>query len=187
MREQSITGNRIKAGVRSGGAVGGVTTARGIWGVRVRDPEGNIVAEERIDNLVTNEGLNKLLNDTLAGGTQSSTWYIGLTDGDPTTDAEDTMGSHDGWSEVTDYDESDRQEWKPGSVDGQSVDNSDDVATFTISSDGTTIGGAFLVDDSEKDGTSGTLYAVGAFNGGDLTLSAGSTLEVTAEFTQSAS
>lgn len=158
--------------------------AAGRWKVTARDPQGNIVAEFPWDNLVTDEGLNELLSATLAGGTQSTSWYLGLTDGEPTVDGSDTLGSHSGWSEVTDYDESDRQTWTPGSVSGQAVDNSSDVATFTISADGTTIGGAFLANDNTKDGDSGILYAVGAFSEGDLTLSAGSTLEVTAEFTQ---
>lgn len=134
------------------------------------------------ENLVTTEGKNYLLSAGLDGGTQTTTWYVGLTDGTPTAAAGDTMASHAGWTEVTAFDETARQAWTGGTAASGSIDNSASKASFTISTDSTTVGGAFLASVSTKSGTTGTLYAVGAFSGGDLALSAGSTLDIQATF-----
>lgn len=187
MKHRIAAGDAAGAGVRApNGLLAGVAI-RGRWDIIIRDPEGNVIREEVIENLVVDEGLNHLLDSTLAAATQITTWYIGLTDGTPTPAAGDTItGTHAGWSEVTGYDEANRQTWTPGSVSGQSVDNSASKATFTITSDSTTVGGAFLVSDNTKGGSTGTLYSIGAFSGGDVTLSGGSTLEVTATFSTAA-
>lgn len=133
-------------------------------------------------NIVTTEGGNSLLSVGLAGGAQIAAWYIGLTATTPTVAAGDTMASHAGWTEVQAYSEAARQAFTPGAAAAKSIDNSGSVATFTINADGTVIGGAFLTSDSTKGGATGTLYAAGAFSGGDLTLNNGSTLDITATF-----
>ena len=160
---------------------------KGIWRARCYDPQGNLKWEDNWTNIVVNEGLDYSLGVALNGSTQTTTWYLGITAGNPTTDATDTMSSHSGWTEVTAYDETDRQTWTPGSVSGQSVDNSGTPATFTGNTDGTTVGGAFLVSDSTKGGTSGTLFSVGAFSVGNKTLDSGDILQVTAEYSTSSS
>src|SRR5690606_35543405 len=109
--------------------------------------------------------------------------YVGLTGASPSADAADTLASHSGWTEVTAYD-GNRKVWEPGAVSGKSVSNSGNAAQFEISTNGTTIGGAFLA--SAASGTSGKLYAVGAFSGGNIVLNSGSTLDVTATFTTAA-
>lgn len=159
---------------------------KGRWEITCRDKHGNIKWTDHIDNLVTNAGLNYLLDAGLSGGTQVTTWYVGLTDGTPTPAAGDTMASHDGWTEVEAYDEATRVEWTDGGVSNQSVSNSGSAAEFTISTNGTTVGGAFLVSNSTKGGTTGTLYAVGAFSAGDKVLDDDDVLTVTATFTAAA-
>lgn len=158
---------------------------KGLWTAKCYDKEGNLKWEDGWKNRVPNDALDYSLEASLTGGTQTTTWYVGLTGESPTTDASDTMGSHSGWSEITDYSETARPEWVPGSVSDQSVDNSASVASFTGSTNGTTVGGAFLVSDDEKGGTSGTLFSVGAFEAGDKTLDDGDTLEVTVEVSNS--
>jgi hypothetical protein len=135
-------------------------------------------------NLVVNTGLDDYLDKYWKGSTYTAAHYIGLTDGTPTVAAGDTMGSHAGWVEVTAYTEATRPAFTPGTVSGQSVDNSASKAAYTINADGTTIGGAFATTDNTKGGSTGTLVAAGAFSGGDVTLSNNSTLNVTATFTQ---
>ena len=156
----------------------------GRWDFICRDADGNVKWTDHIDNLVTNEGLNHLLDVTLSGATQDTTWFVGLTDGTPTAAAGDTLASHAGWVEVTAYDEANRVAWVDGGVSSQSVSNSASPATFTISANGTTVGGAFLA--GVNTGTSGTLYAVGAFSAGDKSLDDNDTLDVTATFTAAA-
>lgn len=159
---------------------------KGRWEVVCRDKHGNIKWTDVIENLVTNAGLNHLLDVTLSGATQVTSWYVGLTDGTPTVDAGDTAASHDGWTEVTAYDEATRVAWSDGGVSNQSVSNSGSPAEFTISTNSTTVGGAFLISNSTKGGSTGTLYAVGAFSAGDKILDDGDTLAVTATFTAAA-
>lgn len=137
-----------------------------------------------IENIVVNAGLDHLLDVTLSGGTQDTTWFVGLTDGTPTVAAGDTLASHAGWTEVTAYDETNRVAWTDGGVSSQSVSNSGSPAVFTISTNSTTVGGAFLA--GVNTGTSGTLYAAGAFTAGDKSLDDGDTLTVTATFTSAA-
>lgn len=160
--------------------------AFGDWKITFRDKHGEIIDEDNFHNLVVNAGLDHLLDSTLAGGTQDTTWFIGLTDGTPTVAAADTLASHAGWAEVTGYSEGTRQAWTAGSVSGQSVDNSASQARFTANAS-ITVGGAFLAADNTKGGTTGILYAAGAFSGGDRSLNNLETIDVTGTFTTSSS
>lgn len=129
-------------------------------------------------NIVPNVALDNSLDVWLSGGTQDTTWFVGLK-GTGSVAAGDTMSSHAGWSEVTAYDEAARQAWVDGGVSGQTVSNSGSAAVFTISANGTTIAGAFLTGDSTKGGTSGILGAVVNFTAGSKTLDDNDTLSVT--------
>jgi hypothetical protein len=108
---------------------------------------------------------------------------VGLMDATPTVAAGDTMGSHAGWTEADEYSEANRQAFTPGSVASQSVDNSASKATFSINAT-VTVGGAFLTSSNTKNGTTGTLFAGGAFSGGNRALINGDTLRVQATYTQ---
>lgn len=152
--------------------------AHGFYTVKCFNPEGELKWTTDVEgNEIVEEGLDHLLDATLAGGSQITTWYLGLTDGTPTPDSTDTLASHVGWVEVSDYSEAARQTWTAGTVSGQSVDNTGNEASFSINANSTTIGGAFLC--SASTGTSGTLYSVGAFTGGDKSADSGDTLQVT--------
>lgn len=157
---------------------------RGDWKLVCRSKRtGEVKWTDEISNLVTNEGLNHLLDVTLSGGSQDTSWFVGLTDGTPTAAAADTLASHSGWAEISDYDETNRVSWVDGGVSSQTVSNSASPAVFTID-DTVTVGGAFLA--SVNSGTSGILYAVGAFTAGDKALSDDDELSVTATFTAAA-
>lgn len=177
---------RFNGRAKGGAGLDAQAALRGDWRIVAKDPQGNVLRDERFSNLVVDTGLDYLLDAGLSGAAQISPWYVGLTGSTPTPAAGDTPASHAGWTEETGYDEAARQAWTDGGVSGQSVDNSGSVATFTVTANGTTFGGAFLISDNTKGGSTGTLYAVGAFSGGDLTLSAGSTIEVTATFSTQA-
>lgn len=146
--------------------------------VECLDSNGNLKWTDEFDNLVTNVGLNDNLDKYLKGSAYTAAFYVGLTDGTPTTAAADTMASHAGWAEVTAYSESVRQTLTLGTVASQSVDNSASKASFSINGTAT-VGGAFIVTDNTKSGTTGVLYGVGAFTGGDKSVSNGDTLNVT--------
>jgi hypothetical protein len=155
--------------------------------VEAFDRYGNLKWVEEFDNLVVTAGLNDSLDKHFKGSSYTAAWYVGLTDGTPTFAAGDTMASHGGWVEVEDYDEANRQTLTLGTVSGGSVDNSASKATFTIDTNGTTIGGAFVTTSNTKGGTTGILYGGGAFTAGDKGLDDDDVLQVTVTLTASAS
>ena len=124
---------------------------------------GEKKGEYFLDNGVTTVGKNHILDVEFHAATQVTTWYIGLIDnsGYSALADGDTMSSHAGWNEFTTYDESTRQEWTEGAASSGSITNSTPV-TFTISGSGT-IKGLFVVSNSTKSGTTGTLWATGTF------------------------
>jgi hypothetical protein len=145
-------------------------------------PDGELKWEDDIYNLVTNEGLDDVLSVYFGGSLQDSTWFVGLTDGAPLSEAAtDTLASHPGWTEFTAYSEGDDQPLVLGAVASQSVSNSGSPASFSIISPGGTVGGAYI--SSVTSGTAGILYGVGAFTGGDKSTSDGDTLNVTVTLT----
>ena len=165
--------------------------ARGTWLVEFYRPKRSgtlaLFDVDEFDNIVVNEGRDHLLDVTLSGATQDTTWFVGLTDGTPTVAAADTQDSHAGWVEVTAYSEANRIAWVDGGVSAQSVDNSGTPASFSINGS-TTVGGAFLVGDNTKGSASpavNVLYAAGAFSGGDRSLQNLDTIDVTATMTMS--
>lgn len=177
--------SKLDAGFTCGGnAIMNVTQAQTIevsnrYHFEAFDSEGRLKWEHFADNIVTNVGLDDLLDKYLKGSAYTAAFYVGLTDGTPTVAAGDTMASHAGWAEVVAYSEATREVLTLGTVSSQSVDNSASKASFSINANGTTIGGAFLTTDNTKSGTTGTLYSVVAFTAGDKSLDSGDTLNVT--------
>ena len=157
-------------------------TVGGVFHVDCRDSAGWLKWTATAPNLVTTAGLQHLLDVLFAGSTQVNPWYVGLTDGTPTVDAGDTVASHAGWAEVVAYDEATRQTYTDVRS-SQTVSNAASKAVFTVSTNATTIGGAFLASDSTRGGSTGTLLCAAAFTGGDKTADDGDTLSVTYTFT----
>jgi hypothetical protein len=150
------------------------------WTVICKDAKGREKWREVNDNLVTNAGLNDILDKYLKGSSYTAAWYVGLK-GAGTAVAADTMSSHSTWSEITDYSQSARPTLTLGTVSSQSVDNSASVETFSINGTAT-VAGAFLNTVSTKSGTTGTMYGVVDFSSSRSVLS-GDTLEVTVTLT----
>lgn len=158
--------------------------ALGCWQVECFSPDGELKWREEFTNLVVNEGLDELLNATLANQTQHTTWYVGLLGSSPSPGAAWTK-TEVGAADFVNYDEAVLQTWTPnGAASSQSVSNSSSKATFTISSDSSTIGGAYLASANTKavEGGAAIIYAAGAFTGGDKSADDDDTLQVTATF-----
>jgi len=114
--------------------------------------------------------LEAILSGYFAGGTVPSKLYIGLVKAssfvafDPVNDE---MSSHPGWSEFTDYDETDRQEWIPGVVVGDTLAQTNNPTPATITPNvNDTVNAIFLCDDPTKGGSSGQLYGPWYFEEG---------------------
>jgi hypothetical protein len=143
--------------------------------VRCIRPDGSIRWTEEAPNLVTNAGLNFLLDNGL-NSTEAGTLYIGLKNiGSPA--AGDTMGSHAGWTENENYSEANRPAWGQGSASSQQVTNAS-PADFSIDTDSQTIAGLFITTDNTIGGTSGTLISAVNFGSSKAT-GDGDTLQVT--------
>lgn len=146
-----------------------------VYTIECYAPDGSLKWTDEIVNLVTTAGLTDLVSKYFKGSAYTAAWYVGLTDGTPTTAAGDTLATHAGWVEVADYTGT-RQTLTLGTPAAGAVDNSASKATFAITGTAT-IGGAFVA--TATSGTSGVLYGVGAFTGGDKAVGSGDSLNVT--------
>jgi hypothetical protein len=161
------------------GACGG-----GVFHFKCYDKDGKLKWEDTAHNLVVNEGLQDMNTKYFKGVTYSAAWYLGLVNNSPspTYDATDTLASHVGWNETTDY-SGNRKAVTFGSAtlaDPSVISNSGSPAQFSIT--GTvTVAGAFLA--SVDTGTSGILFSVSTFQApGARSVVSGDTLSVTYEF-----
>ena len=102
---------------------------KGVWEFICRGPDGKIKWTDRAENLVVNVGLQHILDTEFTGSAQVTTWYVGLTAASPSPAAGDTMSSHAGWTEFTNYDEAARQEWVEVRS-SQTLTNTASKATF---------------------------------------------------------
>ena len=120
--------------------------------------------ETETPNIVTNEGLDHVLNVYLHAATQITTWYLAIFEDDHTCAAGDTYAVP-GYTESSSYDEATRPAYVEAASTARSTTNSASKGTFTISAT-KTIYGAALVSSSVKDdvaAASAVLFASGSF------------------------
>lgn len=142
------------------------------------DANGNLKGKYDVPNGIVDVGLNHILETEFRSGSQITTWYIGLIDnsGFSALAAADTMGSHAGWTENTDYDEASRPTWSPGAAASRQITNGTTV-DFTMN-DTATIKGIFITSNNTKGGSTGTLWSTAAF-GSTVAVAASDVLKVT--------
>jgi hypothetical protein len=161
--------------------------AGGIFTVQCHDKDGNLKWEEKNHNLVVNVGLKDMNDKYFTGSAYTAAWYIGLYGAAASNNpaASDTMSSHAGWTEVTDYSQSTRPAATfaaATTADPSVITNSASPATFSINGT-TTVGGAFLTSNNTKGGTTGILFSASDFQSpGDRSVVNGDTLTVTYTF-----
>ena len=166
-------------------------TASGVFTITCYGPNGQLKWEDRLTNLVVNQGLQDMVAQYMAGAAYTATWYIGLYGSGATNDpaAGDTAASHAGWTEVTPYSNATRPVCTFGTATTANpsvITNSASPAIYTIN-DTATVGGAFLISDNTKGGTSGVLFSASDFaSPGDRNVAAADTINVTYTFSQSA-
>jgi len=174
----SVTGN----GGASEGLKGG-----GVFEVICRDKDGNIKWTAKSHNLVVNVGLQDMNAKYFSGSSYTAAWYIGLygAGASNTPAAGDTMSSHSGWTEDTNYSESTRPACTFGTAttaDPSVITNTASPAAFSINAS-TTIGGAFLTSNNTKSGTTGILFSASDFSSpGDRAVVSGDSINVTYTF-----
>lgn len=125
---------------------------------------GDLLNTYEFPNGVTTVGKNHALDVVFGGTTQVATWNIGFINasGFTAVAASDTMASHSGWTEFTNYTSATRVAWDEAAAaaSGSLVSNS--TSDFTINSAGT-LKGVFINSVNTKSGTTGTLWSTALF------------------------
>jgi hypothetical protein len=185
---KSTMGETVQAGVgttsqeKERGGFGGVFT------VTCFDKDGNFKWEDTFHNLVVNEGLQDLNNKYFKASGYTAAWYLGLITGPgsgTTYAAGDTLTTHAGWTEDTNYTGNRKSVTfgTPTLADPSVLSNSASPAVFNINNT-TIVAGAFLC--TVASGSSGVLFSEGDFTGGDKSVANGDTLNVTYTFSADA-
>ena len=107
------------------------------------DSQGNLKWVDMTHNIITTEGLNRILNVMFAGTTQIATWYAGLVETNTTATA--TM-NYDVpiFTESISYDEATRPAYVEVPSTAGSLTNAASKATFTINNTKTMYGAALF-------------------------------------------
>lgn len=162
-------------------------SAGGVFRLECFDAEGNLKWSSESHNLVVNVGLQDMNTKYFTGTSYTAAWYIGIYGAASSNNpaASDTAASHIGWTEVTPYSNATRPACVFGTAttaDPSVITNSASPAQFNIN--GTqVVGGAFLISNNTKNGTTGILFSASDFQApGDRSVSAGDTLNVTYTF-----
>ena len=193
MKEKQGFGDIIEATMASNVADNESVGIEGVYHVECRDAAGNLKWEESFPNLVNAVG-KQLLLDTLlrTSGTYTTVGpFLGLISGaSPTFAASDTMASHSGWVEFTNYTVGGSAvrgtavfsaATSTGTTPSNVTTSAATAITYTITGAGGTVGGCFLCTGSgavsTQSSTAGTLYSAGAFATAKVT-TAGDTVSV---------
>lgn len=126
---------------------------------------------EDVENLVTTQGGNDLIDKYFKGSAYTAAWYMGLA-GTGTKALTDTAASHGGWSEVNPYAGN-----RLAITFGTTASKSNTATACSFSCNGSaTVAGAFV--QSVNTGTTGILYSVSDFAASRSVVN-GDTLNVT--------
>ena len=165
-------------------------SAGGVFTVTCHDKDGNLKWADLAPNLVVNTGLQDMNTKYFSGSSYTATWYIGLvgnTASNTTFSGGDTLASHAGWTENSNY-SGNRKAATFGAAtlaDPSNINNASSTASFTMNANAT-ISGAFLT--NVATGTSGLLFSVSDFQSpGDRQVVSGDVLNVTYSFNLDAS
>lgn len=157
--------------------VGGV-----FQGQIIRD--GKVIDEFEDHNLVVNEGLTSMLEIYFRSSTQITSWFLGIFEGNYTPVASVTAATITSAStECTAYASSTRPAYSPAASSSQSLNNSASRGSFVFNAT-KTVYGAFLVSNSTKSATTGTLFSAARFSSAKA-VESGDELLLTYTFTAS--
>ena len=161
--------------------------AGGVFRAECYGADGQLKWVSESKNLVVNQGLQDMNAKYFTGSSYTAAWYIGIYGASSSNNpaAGDTAALHAGWTEVTDYSQSTRPQAvfaSPTTADPSVATNSASPATFSINAT-VTVGGAFLISNNTKGGTSGVLFSASDFQSpGDRSMVSGDSLVVTYTF-----
>jgi len=187
MNEKSSVSDVLNATLTRKTDQGDHAKAGGVYRMECFDKDGNLKWTAESHNLVVNVGLQDMNAKYFTGSSYTAAWYLGLygAGASNTPAASDTASSHAGWTEVVPYSNATRPACTfgtPTTADPSVATNSASPASYTINATAT-VGGAFLISNSTKSGTTGTLFSASDFSSpGDRSVVSGDTLNVTYTF-----
>lgn len=184
--EKASSADSMTAGLVAKTGFGESAKGGGVFHVQCFDKDGNLKWEDQMHNLVVNQGLQSMNTQYFKGSGYTAAFFLGLITGpgsSTTYAAADTLASHGGWTEFTNYSGT-RKTVTFGTAttaDPSVISNSASPAQFSITSSGGTVAGAFLC--TVDSGTSGVLFSEADFQSpGDRVVVSGDTLNVTYTF-----
>lgn len=184
--EKASSADSMTAGLVAKTGFGESAKGGGVFHVQCFDKDGNLKWEDQMHNLVVNQGLQDMNTQYFKGSAYTAAFYLGLVTGPgsgTTYVAGDTLASHAGWTEFTNYSGA-RKAVTFGTAttaDPSVIGNSASPSQFSITGGGGVVAGAFLC--TVASGTSGVLFSEADFQSpGDRTVVAGDTLNVTYTF-----
>jgi hypothetical protein len=159
--------------------------AGGVFTFVCTGPDGQVKWTDTFHNLVVNQGLQDMNDKYFKSVGYTASFFLGLVTGPGsgnTYAATDTLATNPGWNENTNYSGTRKAVTfgTPTLADPSVISNSASPASFSITSNAQVIAGALLC--TVASGTSGILFSVGNFTGGDKTVDSGDTLSVTYSF-----
>jgi hypothetical protein len=184
LNDKAVSTDQVSAGLTMGTRSTDKAEATGVYKIQCHDAQGNLKWEAESKNLVVNVGLQDMNAKYFTGSAYTAAWYIGLYGAGATNTpaAADTMSSHAGWTENTGYSNATRPVCTfgtPTTANPSVATNSASPASFNINAT-STVGGAFLVSNSTKGGTTGTLFSAADFGSpGDRSVANSDILTVT--------
>lgn len=186
--ETATAADMAAAGLVARNGLTEIAETRGRFHIECHDADGNLRWADDFKNLVTNVGKIDQLDKYFAGSAYTAAFYMGLVDGGttPTYNAADTAASHAGWTENQNYTSGTRPAASfnaasasgGGSGSAGTGSKATSGTSFSINTNSQTIAGCFIITNSTKGGTTGTLYSVGNLNV-SRTAQSGDTLTVT--------
>lgn len=186
--ENTAAKDQVSAALVTRPSLGETVGAGGVYTVTCTGADGQVKWTEAFPNLVMNAGVQDMNTKYFAGSSYTAAWYLGLVTGPAsgtTFAAADTLASHAGWTENTDY-SGNRKAVTFGTATTANpsvISNSAAPSVFTMTGSAT-IAGAFLC--NAATGTSGVLFSASDFTGGDKSVTSGDTLSVTYTFSLTA-
>lgn len=183
--DKATANDVVGASITANNSVSARMMAGGVYTVQCFDKDGNLKWEDTAHNLVVNQGLKDMNDKYFSGSTYTAAWYLGLVTGpgaSTTYSASDTLASHVGWTEFTNYSGSRGAiTFSAATLADPSVITNPTPVQFNITGGGGTVAGAFLC--SVASGTSGILFSESDFQApGDRAVVAGDVLNVTYQF-----
>lgn len=187
LMNQASSSDKVGAAITRTVGSADKVAAGGVFTVTCIGADGQVKWEENLMNLVVNVGLKDMNDKYFTGASYTAAWYIGLYGAAASNNpaAGDTASSHAGWTEVTPYSNATRPACTfaaATTADPSVITNSTSPASFSINATAT-VGGAFLISDNTKGGTTGVLFSASDFAApGDRSVASGDTLAVTYTF-----